>query len=113
MEMDQERSGSQRMKRKDNIATNVNASASGCGSGSADLRNGNDDKSQDLRVSPTRSWSWSEEADFGLHVVRDTEQSQSRAKTQRWSKAGSDWEMMDAGSPIHVSLSLSKDSTAR
>lgn len=101
------------MKRKDRMATTANAQESASGSGRASLREGDDDKSQNLDVSITRSWSWSDEADFGLHVVRDTEQSQSSAKIHRWSKAGSDSEMMDAGSSIHVSISLSKDSTAR
>lgn len=95
------------------MATNANVHEKSSGSGRASLREGDDDKSQNFDVSLTRSGSWSDEADFGLHVVRDTEQSQSRAKIHRWSKAGSDSEMMDAGSSIHVSLSLSKDFTAR
>jgi hypothetical protein len=111
--MDQKRSGSQRMKRKDNMATNANVHEKASGSGRASLREGDDDKSQNLDVSLTRSWSWSDEDALGLHVARDAERSQSSAKIHRWSKAGSDSEMMDAGSSIHVSLSLSKDATAR
>lgn len=112
--MNQERSGPQRMTRKDNIATNVNTSASGYGSGSPDLlENGNDDKRQDLRVSLTRSRSWSDEDDLGSHAIRDAEQPQSSAKSHRWSKAGSDSEMMHAKSSVLLSRSLSEESTAK